>query len=164
MILFSRWRIYWFHERPEPSDEWTDPSFMLPGPWLRAFRDKSVLLPALRRLLIEDGVELSRVSDDAILKLVARKIEVGQIGVLQRKWRDESQMPQGDGDKPAAFPKAERTPPKASSAPPVNEDVFPRDADLAAIADVLKNASKLGTPFCEECAKAAAAAAAEQKT
>ena len=158
MISFSRWRLYWFHERPEPSEEWTDPAFLLPGPWLRSFRDKYVLIPALRRLLIQDGVELSRISDDGILKLVTRKLEIGQIGVLQRKWKDESQMPQGDGDreKPPPFPKAERTAPKTSSAP-LPEDVFPRDADLAAIADVLKNASKAGTPFCEECAKAAAA-------
>jgi hypothetical protein len=46
--------------------------------------------------------------------------------------------------------------------PNSEENVFPNDADLAAIADALKKASQAGVPFCEECAKAAAAAGNKQ--
>jgi hypothetical protein len=119
----------------------------------------------LKRLLLESGVELSRVSDDVVFKHVARRLESGQICIQQRRWRDESHKPQGDGDRETEppFPRAERTPPKSSSVVPNSEEnVFPNDADLAAIADALKKASQAGVPFCEECAKAAAAAGNKQ--
>jgi hypothetical protein len=57
-----------------------------------------------------------------------------------------------------AFPLDARSSPPAPSASPVPEgSTFPSDADLAAIAEVQKAAAALGIPFCEECAKAAAA-------
>jgi len=39
--------------------------------------------------------------------------------------------------------------------PIAEEGSMPRSADEAAIAESMKTASKLGIPFCEECAKAA---------
>jgi hypothetical protein len=57
-----------------------------------------------------------------------------------------------------AFPLDARSAPPPPSASPVPEgSTFPNDADLAAIAEVQKAAAAMGVPFCEECAKAAAA-------
>jgi hypothetical protein len=57
-----------------------------------------------------------------------------------------------------AFPlDARSSPPPPSAAPPPEGSTFPNDADLAAIAAVQKAAAEMGIPFCEECAKAAAA-------
>jgi hypothetical protein len=47
-----------------------------------------------------------------------------------------------------------REEPAARPQPVAEEGLLPRSADEAAIAQSMKTASKLGTPFCEECAKA----------
>ncbi len=103
--------------------------------------------------------DIWRSGDDGLLKLVTDSIVRRRLLVYE--WRPERD---GGGSNPEetqslapAFPLEDRR--VASSRPDQAPDaaLFPEDAELEAIAGVLRSAAEAGIPFCEECAKAAAA-------
>lgn len=59
----------------------------------------------------------------------------------------------------APFALADRRAPAIPQRSAPEASVFPDDVDFAAIAQAQKEAAELGVPFCEECARAAQAAA-----
>ncbi len=161
MVSLGRWRLFWWYERPKPSAEliaWDRAAASL---WVLGFRRQSDALPALRRLLSQHHtVTFWRWGDDSLLKQVADGVANKRLLVYE--WRPE----RGGGDlgdeSPApvlapAFPLEERRVTTGPAGPAPDVPIFPEDAELVAIAAVLKAASEDGVPFCEECAKAAAA-------
>jgi hypothetical protein len=158
MISFGggKWTLCWRHELGERKRtlRMRDPFWAYQ--WLQRSCTGPSAIPTLRRLLAERGSgDLWRATDDTILKLVADKLADQQIWVCE----DEPPVPSRGGGKvedppppaapaAAAFPMDQRktggfTAVKSGADGPL----FPADAHLVAIAQVLKDAARLGTPF-----------------
>ncbi len=160
MVSLGRWRIFWWFERPEPSPELVRWSSSAASLWIGGFRRRNDALPILRRLMAQHHItDIWRSGDDGLLKLVTDSIVRRRLLVYE--WRPERD---GGGSNPEetqslapAFPLEDRR--VASSRPDQAPDaaLFPEDAELEAIAGVLRSAAEAGIPFCEECANAAAA-------
>jgi hypothetical protein len=130
--------------------------------WLRRFRGDQFRMAQFRRLLAAAGDScVHRFDDDAVLGLLASGIACGRF-----RWVGEEYIPRATAgglaqesssappQDPAPAPPAPRTP---KSEPVFAEPTFPVDIDALAIAESQKEASRLGLPFCEECARKAAA-------
>lgn len=90
--------------------------------------------------------------------------------ISRREWRlllGELPKPESAGaNRKGSLPPAPPPPPSVatpvkstpSRKPAPEEPVFPPEDDVLAIAAILKEAASAGVPFCEECAKAEAAA------
>ncbi len=153
--------MYWWFERPEPSEElipWKSAAATL---WVRRFRRRNDALPTLRRLIAQQRtVRTWRWGDDGVLKELTDALAKGRL--LMYEWRpirggggvNQEDTPPALGP---AFPLEERRTAPAPGEATSDTALFPEDAELAAIAAVLKAAAEEGVPFCEECAKAAAA-------
>jgi hypothetical protein len=161
MVPVGRWRLYWWFERPEPSEELIPRSGPAAVTWMRRFRRRNDALPILRRLLAQHHtVNFWRWGDDGLLRQLADGVARGRLLVYE--WRP---VRGGGGTNREdtgpvlgpAFPLEERrgSAGRAEQSPDVS--LVPNDAELVAIAAVLKAAAQDGVPFCEECAKAAAA-------
>jgi hypothetical protein len=131
---------------------------------MRRFRRRNDALPILRRLLAQHHtVNFWRWGDEGLLRQIGDGVAKGRL--LLYEWRPQ----RGGGgtnqdETPAlapAFPLEERRSPASRPEQSPDVSVFPDDAELVAIADVLKAAAEDGVPFCEECAKAAAARGAQ---
>ncbi len=118
-----------------------------------------------RRLLDQPGYSTSHPRDDEIvLEQVAWAIHLGR---LRMEWGDvreqqpsggayqepDQQQPASSSTPPAPRPSHSATP----SGPVLEEPTFPANLDALAIAQSQKEAARLGLPFCEECARMAAA-------
>ncbi|HWC99975.1 MAG TPA: hypothetical protein VG456_24615, partial [Candidatus Sulfopaludibacter sp.] len=98
-----------------------------------------------------------REEDDAILQLTASRLARGIWRARRPVWI-VLPFSQAAEEAAAPFPLDERPAPRpAAPAPMMDQPDFPDDADLYAIARSQRLAAELGIPFCEECAKAAAA-------
>ena len=121
--------------------------------WLDQFRYDMVLYPELRRLF-----DLPWSAEDwevrqQIASCLAR-------GVWRARRPVEPIITWAAAAKPdvaAAFPLDERRAPTSSRPSAPDPGIFPDDVDFAAIAAIQREAAELGVPFCEECARAAAA-------
>jgi len=127
--------------------------------FLFAFRNDTFALVRFRALLPASGRSGQRLTDEQLLRRIAKQLLSGELRVSRAKV--ETYGGRGTPPDPAVpkFNVSERRkyePPP----PPKKEDEFFPDADLVAIAAVLKAAAESGTPFCEECARKAAAAGA----
>jgi hypothetical protein len=123
--------------------------------WTRRFHGDDFIVTSFESLLRE-CVSGAYFDDDAgVLEHVAKKLSSGELMVWGRKWGFAG-MTSAKGEKYAPpFDPSERKryqpdEPKGSGPEPG----FPDEADLVAIAEVLKDAAEAGVPFCEECEKA----------
>jgi hypothetical protein len=129
--------------------------------------DTSMAWLRQRALALADGTELSRIDDHQLVDHVAAAVAAGRLRTsgaaprLQRLVPAEAPAPT-PSPSPAPRPSTPRAAPVA--APAAVETTFGSDLEVAAMVAVLVQAAQDGTPFCEECAKAAAARAAEEAT
>jgi hypothetical protein len=157
-VSVGKWKIFWWHERIDLSEDLKACDPRLPHQWLRSLRANGDCLPKLRRLLAQGNLgDLWRLTDQAVVELAGRKLESRQIRILLQVEPFESFRSSDDpGSNPAPFPQEKRAkslPSSSAARPLVDEAVFPEDAHLVAIAAVLQNAAQSGAPFCEECNK-----------
>lgn len=124
----------------------------------------------LRSLLAREESSVYRLSDHAVRTAVARLVQRGVLGLFERASRQQAAVgpsvaspaaavaqehPAQARPSSASAPRAlqQRRAPSAAAAP--SSESTPA-VDQRAQADVLTAAARLGTPFCEECARRAA--------
>lgn len=129
--------------------------------WLQSCRKDPFAIDAMRRALQAEAasVSLVRLRDEDVIEHAANLIKRGAWHVC------EAVMPVYKilaAEQPSFIPVPRRGPGSSQSTPVANAPEQPTlagNADQAGIAAVLTQAAEDGTPFCEECAKAAAARA-----
>jgi len=127
--------------------------------------DDAALAP-LRTLAVAlaDGTDWSRADDHQLIDQLAAALARGRLRTGAAAAPKLSRLVPTVAPAPAPAP----PPPAASSprpsapvaAPPPAETTFGSELDVAAMVAVLQQAAQDGVPFCEECARAAAEAAA----
>ena len=121
--------------------------------WLRDFCEDTDLTNELRRIIdMPVGWEAWELWEQ-----VAMRLGRGIWKLRRPAWEFQTGALAAEPDASPAFPLDERRSSGSSSAPAREPPTFPHDADLAAIAEAQRAAAESGVPFCEECAKAAAA-------
>jgi hypothetical protein len=130
--------------------------------WLAHTIGDDAVLAALRvtTLVLADGTELSRLDEHQLVDHLAAAVANGRLraaGSRPALRRLVAAAPAPAPAPPAAAP-ARRAAPVAPPAPV--ETTFGSELDVAAMVAVLVQAAQDGVPFCEECAQAAAEAAA----
>lgn len=118
---------------------------------LRSLAAEAGFMTRLRRLLHERGATPGHgVDDGEVLDRLARWIAAGDLEV----WGLGAQglTTWGDTDEEAPV-SAVTVASEAEPEPVVIEQTFGDDIDPAAIAAAMKEAARLGVPFCEECTK-----------
>jgi hypothetical protein len=148
----GKWKLYRWHEFdcPIPSPRFYDRTGA--RMWLQQVHTNSFDLAALRsELTSHQSTGLWRCSDEEVLQLVADKLVSGELLVCLLK-----PLPalttlignQASQEAAPAFPLSERGSSSNSGSPDSQEQaVFNSNADLVAIAAVLKDAARSGTPF-----------------
>lgn len=128
--------------------------------WLETQRKDPFAMETLRRVLLEEGFRpsLSRSRDEQVIEQVAHLLQSGHWHVCEPVMRIYRVLAAPE----PTFTTVPRRGPVASEPPSSVRDMpdqpwLAANADQAAIASVLANASKDGDPFCVECALAAAA-------
>jgi hypothetical protein len=113
----------------------------------------------LAALGLGDGSDLSRCDDHQIVELLGAavaqgRLAAGPVAAPQLLRLATAAPPTAAPPPPAAAPRAAAA---AAAAPTVAETTFGAELDVAAMVAVLVQAAQDGVPFCEECARAAAA-------
>jgi len=156
---------------------WSDASGAGPGPLhgdthaarervAAAAGDSAAVLPLrLVAPALADGTDWSRVDDQAVVDQIGAALAQGRLLIgatqqlqLRRLVSAEPPVPPPPPPPPAAA-SAPRSAP-AAAPPPAVETTFGSELDVQAMVAVLVQAAQDGVPFCEECARAAAEAAA----
>jgi hypothetical protein len=117
----------------------------------------------LTALALADGTDLSRLDDHQLVDHLAAAVAHGRLrmaGVAPKLLR----LVPADAPAPIRASAPARAPRAAPApVPPAATDAtFDTDLDAAAMVMVLQQAALDGVPFCEQCARAAAARAAEE--
>jgi hypothetical protein len=125
-------------------------------------------MSSLRSLFLRDGVGSGgSVTDDTVLNFIAIQLASGRLrlcqsgpSIIAAPSADPAATSGANAAAPVQnekpFPLASRAQPKTpESTPPPDQSSFPSDVRLVSLAQVLKQASRSGAPFCEECLKAA---------
>jgi len=164
-----RWRIHRWNEHPNPFRGRADLALQ----WLRQFEDEAYLLDELREILGPGA--LSRATDNRrILEEVAQRLASGELQLCGEYCgayhsRTDYRFEETGGDEIETTPSSAPAPtPAVSSAATAaaTQSETPQETaeaavspgtDAEATAQAMKAAAKEGVPFCEECAKAAAA-------
>jgi septal ring-binding cell division protein DamX len=162
---YWRWKLFRWNDRPNPYRNQPD----LAHTWLSQFHNNASAMADLQTLLGNSatGAYSTPVDQAQLLRLIADKMATGEIiaavelcgpvalmnvtGAGQEEVEPDLSQLQSSS-KPAPAP----APAPAAAA----ESTLSPDNDTAAQVAVLKAAAAQGVPFCEECEKAAAAAAA----
>jgi hypothetical protein len=158
VVALRNWRFYWWNENVGHSPLLYALPRPIPTEWLDNLKRAGDGLPAVRRLLSrEPGIGRTPLTDDALMKLLAEKLEKGQILVYEFRPRGGGgvSQPEESTDAPA-FPLDERKKGYAPERAAAEVPLFPDDVHFAAVAAVLQDAAVRALPFCEECARAAA--------
>jgi hypothetical protein len=165
---YWRWKLFRWNDHPNPYRNRPDDALN----WLRQYQTNAIAMAEFTDLL-RNSVTGGYISGDPqlILRQLADKMSTGEIQVCVELCGPSTLMAwSGDGEaepdltdadessSPAAAPASDSPPPAAASA---DDDESPEPTlagttDPAAMAQALKDAAEKGTPFCEECAKAAA--------
>lgn len=124
--------------------------------WLRGSQSA---IAGVRRLLAERNWQFVvwRMNDDQVLTAVSRLMITGEL-LATVEWKSRISVPEV-GDEGAPAPSGAPAP--ASSEEQPEENTFGNDHDGGAQAGALGTAAESGVPFCEECARLAAARAGE---
>jgi hypothetical protein len=144
----GKWRCYWWYE-PDGSPRFNDDLWA--RTWLQQFQADGFSVAALRSMLARDqSTGLQALSDEEVLQLIAHKLVSGEIRVSRSQPEDGGALTPREEEASPLFPLSERRAPSAAgsaSSPYDEEAVFSSNADLVAIAGVLTDAARLGTPF-----------------
>jgi hypothetical protein len=130
--------------------------------WLQQFKSEPAALYEIRRMVVEADTwyPLHKSTDDDTIGWMAKLLADGawhvHVPALPKtdgaggSESEEIDLAEIVSSLPALADSPKPPPPK-----PPDEGSLPADADEAAIAEGMKMASRLGIPFCEECARAA---------
>lgn len=159
---YWRWKVYRWNEHPNPFRGRSD----LALEWLRRFQNDRLVMSELRATLAAAGANTQFWPDDKrVLEEVAARLSSGEFHVCAESSYPfhtpaaEVVPPDPDAETAAQVMSAPPAAPAPAPPPEVEtQPTLPQNADPAQIAEVLKQAAQKGTPFCEECAKAAQAA------
>jgi hypothetical protein len=132
--------------------------------WLRQFKSDPSVLYQIRHLVLEADTwwALPRGTSDQVIVWMAKLLADGEWHVHSPVLPDTDGAASGESSAPeevdlaeivSSLPASPNSP--APAPPPQEEGQLPRNADEQAIAAAMKQASALGAPFCEECARAA---------
>lgn len=166
----SQWEFHAWHECQAEDDPRLHADRHATLLWLRQFRQDPTAMAGLRSVLHAHSpftLPLGHSSDEQVFAALSRLLSSGVLHV-HRVAPPATNFPgAGRETAPAEAAPAARRPAQSSTAatsPAAAEEAntFSSATDAAATAAVLRSASESGVPFCEECAKAAAAAAARQ--
>ncbi|MBL8173139.1 MAG: hypothetical protein JNK48_00630 [Bryobacterales bacterium] len=134
--------------------------------WIDRQRDPLLMGTLRRSLFTPPGIHAHLMSDDEVVQSMTQHLGMKMVHVCEKEVSLLLQRTEGHslpGGESTAPPVSRSTAPPPTTPAPRQQDQpsFGKEADLVALAGVLKSASETGTPFCEECAKAAAAAGEE---
>ncbi len=129
--------------------------------WLQTRQKDPFAMITMRRVLVETGLSLplNRMRDEDVVKQIAHLVESGRWHICEPvvKVYTVKTLPE------SAFAPVPRRGPKSSEPPAVSEvpenNTLAGSADQDGIVAALTQAAESGVPFCEECAKMAAARA-----
>lgn len=162
----SKYCFYWRGEKPPPAepDGHGEPcSFLMPfstESQARFFLQKFQQSWDFRRLTTSDPLaDPVRWSPDQVLSYLARQMATGRL-LVERRWRQFSSTPPTPVSR-VIVPRKANTPDKP---PPVEPPTFPPQNDSGSQAESLASAAASGSPFCEECERAAREQAAASST
>ncbi len=131
--------------------------------WIDRQNDPLVMYGLRRSTFTPPGVHSHLMTDDEVARAVSHQIGSGLLQVCEKEipllnrptdGHSVSEMPLEETTAPSRS--AARTPAPTPVAKQPEPASFGKEADLVALAAVLTAAAESGTPFCEECAKAAA--------
>ncbi len=129
--------------------------------WMDQQSDPLLMQHMRRALFTETGVHSHMMEDGDVASVMSHQISSRMLHVCEKEVPLLLQRTDGHAVAHAEVESApvERSTRSSSTPAPkaAEPPSFGREADLAAMAGVLKAAAETGTPFCEECAKAAAA-------
>ena len=114
---------------------------------------------------LADGTDWSRCDDHAAIEQVRLAVDSGRLAGGDQPATLPALRPLAPRRvvAPAPAPPGRSTAPLAAALPPPPpESTFGANLDVAAMVNALRQAAQDGVPFCEECARAAAARAAGQ--
>jgi len=116
----------------------------------------------LAALGLGDGSDLSRCDDHQIVELLGAAVAQGRLAAGPVAAPQLLKLPTSAPPAAAPPPPAPAAAPRAAAAAQasVAETTFGAELDVAAMVVALQQAAQDGVPFCEECARAAAEAAA----
>jgi len=132
--------------------------------WLRQFKSDPSVLYQIRHLVLEADTwwAVPRGTSDQVIDWMAKLLADGECHVHAPSLPDTDSAAPGESSAPeevdlaeivSSLPASPNSP--ALPPPPQKEGQFARNADEQAIAAAMKQASALGIPSCEECARAA---------
>ncbi len=153
----SKYCFYWRGEKPppaEPEGHGEARSFLMQfstESQARFFLQNFQQSWDFRRLTASDPLaDPVRWSPDQVLSYLARQMSTGRL-LVERRWRQFSSMPPTPVSR-VIVPRKANTPDKP---PPVEPPTFPLQNDSGSQAETLASAAENGSPFCEECERAA---------
>jgi hypothetical protein len=122
-----------------------------------------LLMDRLRRSMnVPAGIAAHTMSDDEVARTVSYELSWNRVHVCLTEVPAIARRTDGHSEAgtPESAPaeRSGRAAPAPSAPKAAEQPSFGKEADLVALAGVLTSASEEGTPFCVECAKAAAAA------
>lgn len=131
--------------------------------WVGRFIGDDVMMARLRQMAFDAGAESSPAmcDDQSLADRITAGITAGSMRVCGPA-QALTLLGLVAARPPVAAPARAAAPPRAApvAPPPVAQTTFGPDLAVAAMVAVLVQAAQDGVPFCEECAKAAAATAA----
>jgi hypothetical protein len=161
---YWRWKLFRWNEHPNPYRNRADLAFT----WLSQFQANAAAMQEIQNLLRASVTGAYPPTDPKlILEQVAEKMSTGEIQVCAEicgpvALNNSAGFPAGETDE-LPIPVANAPAPAPPAPEPQEQPTLGPDSDAQAQAQVLKNAAEDGVPFCEECAKKAAAAEAASK-
>jgi hypothetical protein len=159
---YWRWKLFRWNDHPNPYRNRSD----LALTWLSQFQNNPSAMSELQNLLRASATGTYAPTDQVqILQQIADKMASGEIQACVELCGPvalTSVTGSGEQEAEPDISQLRPTPPPAAAPPPpapVESTLGPNN-DPVAQAQALKAAAENGVPFCEECQKAAAAAAA----
>ena len=146
----GKWKCHWWYE-PDDSPRFSDN--LRARMWLQQFQADGFSVAAFRSMLAKDRSSgLQSLSDEEVLQVIARKLASGEIRVSRSQPEAGGTLGSREKQQSPLFPLGERRAASSAtsgSAPAADEEeaVFAANADLVAIAGVLKEAALQGAPF-----------------
>ncbi len=132
--------------------------------FLRRFKDDAFAVRGFRQMLAKPGFGSTRRHDELVddwMDHLALHLVTGRLAIIESIPRVPSSSSDERGGGTSVAPPVSRPAPRREPPPPLIEETeqltFSSDADEEAQVQALVAAAQAGTPFCEPCARAAAA-------
>jgi hypothetical protein len=159
----SQWDLHAWHSCHADTEAWSFPDRNAAALWLKPFKSNPVSMAALRSVMVQLGHSASprHNGDDKLLEEAAWLLSKGVLHVhkmpaRRTAWNTGQKEPEFDTAPVSPRPAASR-PASAPAKVAEEPDTFSSQTDGVATAAVLRSAAADGVPFCEQCAKSAAA-------